>query len=111
MKSFPLRIIVCILIAASGLAVFWTSRSMEAEISRRVGSSLETVLNITHEALRSWEQRTTASVEFIDNSGEIRTAVEQQLRVGRNRTDLLRSPALQSLRQVFRPYVAQRGYA
>jgi signal transduction histidine kinase len=84
---------------------------MEAEISRRVGSSLETVLNTTREALRTWQERTTVSASFIANSEEIRAAVKEQIHVRRDRQALIRSEALHSLRQILHPYTEQRGYA
>jgi signal transduction histidine kinase len=111
MKSLPLAIIVCLLVVSAGLAVIWTSSSMQAEISRRVGNSLETVLNTTHEALRTWEERTTANAGFIANSEEIRAAVEKQIRVRHERADLFRSDALPRLRQILHPYIEQRGYS
>src|SRR5579884_1218012 len=87
MKSFPLAIVVCILVVSAALAVFWTSSRMEAEVSRRVGSSLETVLNSTHESLRTWQERITVNVSFIANSTEIHAQVENQIRLPHNRLD------------------------
>jgi signal transduction histidine kinase len=84
---------------------------MEDEISRRVGNSLETVLNTTHEALRTWEERITANVSFIANLDEIRVAVDKQIRLPRQRSALVRSDALRSLRQILHPYIEERGYS
>src|ERR1051326_3129688 len=74
-KHFSLAIIICILVISAALAVIWTSSSMEAEIARRVGSSLETVLNTMHEDLRTCEQQTRTNIAFIANSPGIRAAV------------------------------------
>src|SRR5216117_1973264 len=109
-KSLPRAIIVCVLVVSAGLAVIWTSRTMEGEISRRVGSSLETVLNTTHEALRTWEERTTANASFIANLDEVRAAVDKQIRLPHTRTALIHSDALRKLRRFLRPYIEQRGY-
>jgi signal transduction histidine kinase len=111
MKSLSLAVIVCILVVCAGLAIVWTSSSMEGEISRRVGSSLETVVNTTHEALRTWDERTTAGVSFIASLDEIRAPVGQQIRVGNKRSALIHSDALRNLRQILHPYVEQRGYS
>src|ERR1044071_6942398 len=111
MKSLPLALIIVILVISSGVAVVWTSHSMEVEVSRRVGSSLETVLNTVHEFLRTWEERTTASATLIANSEDVRSAVEKQLRVSHRRSDLIRSDALSKLRRLFRPYLEERGYS
>ena len=110
-KHFSLAIIICILVISAALAVIWTSSSMEAEIARRVGSSLETVLNTTHEALRTWEQQTRTNVAFIANSAEIRAAVHRQIRLRHERSALIHSNALRELRQTLRPYIEQRGYS
>jgi len=84
---------------------------MEAEIARRVGSTLETVLNTTHEALRTWEERIRTNVAFIANSPEIRAAVEKQIRLRHARPVLIHSDALRELRQILHPYIEQRGYS
>jgi|ERR1700745_65669 hypothetical protein len=97
MKSLSLAIIICILVVSAGLAVFWTSSNMEAEIARRVGSTLETVLNTTHEALRTWEERIRTNVAFIANSPEIRAAVEKQIRLRHARPALIHGDALRDL--------------
>src|SRR5689334_13793295 len=104
MKSFPLAIIVILLVLCAGVAVIWTSTTMEREVSRRVGSSLETVGNTTHEALRIWQERTTASAAFIANLPEIHEAVERQVRLPHDRRSLSHSEALQALRQFLGPY-------
>src|ERR1051326_667427 len=110
MKSLSLAIIVSLLIMSAGVAVVWTSTTMEGEVSRRAGSSLETVLNTTHEALRTWQGHTTASVRFIAEVEELRTAVARQIRVPHERSGLIHSEGLRTLRQLLRPYVNQRGY-
>jgi signal transduction histidine kinase len=111
MKSLSLAIVICILVVSAGLAVIWTSSSMEAEIARSVGSSLETVLNTTHEGLRTWEERIRTNVAFIANSREIRVAVEKQISLRHARSALIHTDALRELRQILHPYIEQRGYS
>jgi signal transduction histidine kinase len=110
MKSLPFVAVVIVLIVSSAVAVVWTSRSMEEEVSLRVATSLETVLNTTHEALLVWAKRTTTDASFIANSEEIRSAVDKQVRLPHERSSLVGSDVLRRLRQILRPYVEQNGY-
>jgi signal transduction histidine kinase len=111
MKPSLVTLVVIVLVVISATAVIWTSVSMKGEISRRVGSSLVTVLGTTHEALRMWREQTLTNASISAASAEVRSAVERQLRLPRRYSNLVHSDALSRLRSVLRPYVQKHGYS
>jgi signal transduction histidine kinase len=110
MKASLLTFVVIVLIASSAVAIAWTSKNMEGQISRRVAASLETVLSTTQQSLRVWQQETTMNASIVANSPEIRVAIQRQDELRHQYSDLTRSASLHDLRQRLRPYVDQHSY-
>ena len=116
MKRNPLKqstlliIVVAALIAVSIGSMIWTLLSMERQISRRVGTSLQAVLDTTQEALRIWREETITNISIIANSRELRQSIDAQLRSRGGRSQLLLNPALGRIRAMMEPYVKGHGY-
>jgi signal transduction histidine kinase len=110
MKSSFLTLAVVALIVASAVAIIWTYKNMEGQVSRRVATSLETVLNTTQQSLRVWRQETTMNASIIANSDEIRAAIQRQVVLPHRYADIARSAFLHDLRQRLGPYVDQLSY-
>src|SRR5215467_10396512 len=79
MRSFfsVVTLVVIALVTVSAAAIIWTSKNMEGQISRRMATSLETVLKTTQQSLRIWQQEITTDATFVANSHETRTPIEK----------------------------------
>src|ERR1041385_4171170 len=109
MKSLAV-VTAIVLILPSTTAIIWTSRSMEGQISRRVETLLQTVLDTSQGGLHTWQEQTIINASIVAASDEVRTQVETQLRAPRTKADLSRTDALARPRRILRPYVEQHQY-
>ncbi len=85
------------------IAVFWILSRIEAQVNYRLASSLQTVLYTTDKALQNFVEQTEIDVSVLADGDDLRTAVEAQLQVPRNRPSLLRSSSLQNIRRLLAP--------
>jgi len=99
----PLAVLFIASLAALGVGVFWILTGIQEQMNRRLGSSLQAVLDTTDEALQNWAEQTEIDVAVLADRDDLRANVEAQLDVKRRSRNLLESPALQNIRRLLAP--------
>src|SRR5207248_10971750 len=78
-----------LLLVILGVAGVWTLKGIQSEVNSRLADSLQTVLNTADEGLRNWVRQTEIDVVVVAENEQLRTEVEAQLHVPRDRNALL----------------------
>ncbi len=85
-------------------------QNITREAKAEVGESLRTVLNTTHQAVKSWFKEHKSAATIWANTAEIRIAAEHLLATFHKQADLHNSPAQARLRTWFKPLQEATGY-
>jgi len=100
-KSFGLILLIVSVLFGS---IFWVIQNRIASNARtEVGQSLRTVLDTTHQAVKSWIKEHKATVKVWANTDEICLAAIALLAAPKNRTELLKADAQRKLRSWYKP--------
>ncbi|WP_135078989.1 transporter substrate-binding domain-containing protein [Terasakiella sp. SH-1] len=94
-------LVVGVFLAVVILAAWVTAQKAEQDTRRSVGDQLQTVLNTTHEALRTWLRAETRYLERIANDPELLEYVKALLLVEPKASVLSQSQSLKSIRDWF----------
>jgi hypothetical protein len=98
-----LGIIAIVLLLTLGVAGVWVLHGIQAQVKNRLEGSLQTVLNTTDKGLQNWTEQTEIDVAVLADSEELRTNVQAQLRIPRDRRVLLHTTALENIRRLLSP--------
>ncbi len=110
------RGIVAFLVAgtvAIASASWWSFSLVKKEIETSVAGSLQTTLEITQQALKSWIEENTHTVNTTANSPQVIHLAEQLLKTPRTPQHLLASSSQERVRNLLRPVLAShelRGF-
>ncbi|MDP6951915.1 MAG: PAS domain S-box protein [Alphaproteobacteria bacterium] len=83
---------------------------IERAAQEDVGKALTTVLETSHQAMRTWFEEQKADAEIWANTREVRQYVTELLAVPANGEDLSASPAQSGLRAWLEPVQSSKGY-
>jgi polar amino acid transport system substrate-binding protein len=100
----------CFIVLVAFLAGFALDRVKE-KIQADAGNALQIVLQTTQESLNLWVESNKFQLTRLAEDPRLVSLTERQLRVPRNKDELLKSEALQELRAFFRPRRDQFGQA
>ena len=103
------RGIVAFLVAgtvAIASASWWSFSLVKKEIETSVAGSLQTTLEITQQALKSWIEENTHTVNTTANSPQVIHLAEQLLKTPRTPQHLLASSSQERVRNLLRPVLA-----
>ncbi|MBI2816969.1 MAG: sensor histidine kinase [Acidobacteria bacterium] len=92
-------IIAVALLTTLSVAVFWVLRGIQKQVNKRLASSLQTVLHATDKALQNWAEQNLNDLRVLASDDDLSDGVEAQLRLSRDRSALLHTPALESIRK------------
>ncbi len=100
-----------ILILLVVLLSWWSLGQIEEKTKQDLESTLNTVLNTTHEALHIWAGERKADVSAIIDQPRLQQIVQATVNTNQTaRQDLLTSPQLQEMRSLFREILTRQGY-
>ncbi|MGD9176273.1 MAG: PAS domain S-box protein [Desulfobacterales bacterium] len=108
--SILLILTICFIAVVVVLAWFAIDR-VKVKIQTDVSDALQIVLQTTQESLNLWVESNKFQLNRLAEDTRLVSLVERQLRVPRNRVELLKSDALRDLRAFFRPRKNQFGQA
>jgi hypothetical protein len=109
-RHVGLIITVAALLTALSAGIFWVLDKIEKQESKRLGSSLETVLKTTDQALKVWAEQTEIDAAVLAEDDRLRSSVETQLQVPRHYRDLIKTDALRNIRRLLRSAIEQHEY-
>ena len=89
-------------VALVALLAWFALDRVETRIRSDTGEALKTVLQTTRESLTLWANNNRFLLTRLGTNPELVMLVEKQLAVPRNQSDLLKSPSLQELNEMFR---------
>jgi len=92
--------VISFLVIVTGLAGY-ALKKIDHKIRTDVGQALQTVLHTTQESLNLWAENSRFQLNQIAGDPRIMFLVENQLRVSRNSSDLIKSQALKEIRKFF----------
>ena len=99
-------LLVLIVVVSAGWALFWVDKVER----RQVGHILEAVLETSAEGARHWADRLKSNLAGLAGSERLRSLVEAQLALPRQRAVLAASPALEEIRGLVRPILKELGF-
>jgi signal transduction histidine kinase len=103
-RLFPRLLALAIaLLIGLGIIVFWLMAGIRAQVERRLGNSLETVLETTDRAIQTWVEAEEQGAIILASNDELRSSVEGQLHVGRDVQRLRASAYLKRIRSLLDP--------
>ena len=108
-RHVGLIITLAALLTALSAGIFWVLDRIERQENKRLGSSLETVLKTTDQALRIWAEQTEIDAAVLAEDDRLRSSVRAQLRKPRHFRDLARTDALRNIRRLLRSPMRQYG--
>jgi PAS domain S-box-containing protein len=110
-KGSHLIMVAALLISlAIGATAFLVLDRIESATRESVGHTLETVLEVTHNALEYWRTTQTKLIQHELNDRSLRDLIVAQLDRHRVGMDLFDSPALEKLRRRLQPIIDEFGY-
>ncbi|QPJ60439.1 MAG: PAS domain S-box protein [Candidatus Nitronauta litoralis] len=93
------------------LLSWWSLEQIEEKTRDDLESTLNTVLNTTHEALHIWAGERKADISAIIDQPRLQQIVQATVNSRKtSRQDLLSSPQLNELRSLFRETLTRQGY-
>src|SRR5579862_3238321 len=78
-RHIGLIITVATLLATLSAAIFWVLDKIDVQVDERLGSSLDTVLKTTDQALKIWTEQTEIDVTVLAEDDQLRSYVKAQL--------------------------------
>lgn len=108
-KKLPLSLSFLVIMIIS-LVSWQIIRFIKSGIEREIQQSTETVLNTTHQGIKSWIDENKAAVGLMANSPEIRQATKKLLKLPHTNDALINSSAQQFLREWFSKIQYWAGY-
>jgi len=108
--SKRLQSVALILVLALLLSSWYAQIRIEDDLRNERAASLQTILETTHQALRSWYKEQTASAITWANNKRIRSLTKQLLTLPHRRATLVRAPAQAELRNLLDPVLQSRKY-
>ncbi len=93
------------------LMSWWSLDQIEEKTRHDLESTLNTVLNTTHEALHIWAGERKADVSALTDQPRLHKVVQATVNTNlTSRQELLSSPHLQEMRSLFREILIRQGY-
>jgi len=92
------------------VASWWGTRRIVDERRAEIGEALATVLETTHQAIRSWATEHRAAAEVWAGSPEVLRLTQKLLATARTPEALRRSPAQREIRSWLRPVLQAKRY-
>jgi signal transduction histidine kinase len=109
-RHVGLIITVAALLAALSVSIFWVLDKIETQEKKRLGSSLQTVLKTTDQALKIWAGQTEIDATVLAEDEPLRSYVKAQLQRPRHFRDLVDTDSLRNIRRLLRSAMSQHGY-
>ena len=110
-KLTVLMILACTFIALVIVLAWFALDRVQERINTDVAEALQIVLQTTQESLNLWVASNKFHITRLAEDPRLVSLTERQLRVPRNRDELLKSDALKELRAFFQPRKYQFGEA
>lgn len=110
-KLTILIILACAFIALVIVLAWFALNRVQERVKMDVGEALQIVIQTTQESLNLWVESNKFHLTRLAEDPRLVFLAERQLRVPRNRDELLKSDALQELRAFFQPRKYQFGEA
>jgi len=108
--SRRLQSVAFLLVLALLLSSWYAQIRIENNLRLERAASLQTVLDTTHQALRSWYKEQRASAIVWANNPRVRSLTRQLLNTKRTQAELLKSPAEAELRKLLIPVLQSHKY-